>query len=161
MALIGKLFGGEFSRPGAEYELAPNLADNATSAWVRVSGDEPAYLFVMLGGGYCGSGGCLIYAFRKTKRGRAKVYAKFAADGIEVLDTSTKGHRDLRRYEDFASAGTFEIISRWNGSAYSPARRLSRPCQRPSAWQHAHVARTIAADRHHAGAMVGAEFVGN
>jgi hypothetical protein len=99
------------------------LADEATSAWVKVSEDEPAYLFVMLGGGYCGSGGCLIYAFRKTQRGWVKVYSKFGADGIEVLDTSTKGHRDLRRYEEFASAGTFEIISRWNGSAYSQATR--------------------------------------
>ena len=120
-SLIEKLFRAEFTRPSSEYELAPELADEAKASWVKLSAKEEPSLFVMLGGKYCGSGGCPIFGFGETERGWSKIYFQFGGEGVELLSTSTNGRRDIRQYEGMGAAESLEIISRWNKAAYVPA----------------------------------------
>jgi hypothetical protein len=115
--LIRRLLTHEFSRPGS-WELAPDPARKAVSVWIRAANDEPPFLFVMPGGGYCGAANCLILGFRKTTGGWIRVYSQFGGESIEVLDAITNGYHDLRQWED-----TTEITSHWDGNAYATADR--------------------------------------
>ena len=126
-ALVRRLLTEEFSRPDSTYELVPDPARHALTAWARIENSAPRYLFVLPGGGYCGATNCLILGFRKTASGWIRVYSQFGGDGIEVLDTSTNGHRDLRQWEGSAGEGMVVITSHWSGSAYGkPVIRRAR-----------------------------------
>jgi len=90
----------------------------AQSAWVSVTDTEPPYLFVMLQGMYCGSGGCPIYGFRELNGAWQEIYFKFGGEGIDLLDTSTGAHRDIQQYEQMGAGQIVEHHSRWDGLAY-------------------------------------------
>jgi hypothetical protein len=124
-AVLENLLREELTRPGSHYEYAPEAAKQAQTAWVRVTDAEPPFLFVMLQGKYCGSGGCAIYGFRNIKDKWQRVYFHFGGEGIDLLDTSTKLHRDIQQYEQMGAGQAIEIISRWDGSVYREARRRS------------------------------------
>jgi hypothetical protein len=80
----------------------------------------------MPGGGYCGASNCLILGFCQYTGGWRRVYAQFGGDGLEVLSTSTKGHRDLRQWEILGGGKSRESTSHWDGQAYGKpvARQL-------------------------------------
>jgi hypothetical protein len=122
-ALLDNLLREELTQPNSHREYTPEAAEEAQAAWVRVTAAEPPYLFVMLQGDYCGSGGCAIYGFREIKGKWQRIYFDFGGEGIDLLDTSTKLHRDIRQYESMGAGQAIEITSRWDGSAYREARR--------------------------------------
>lgn len=123
--ILDNLLREELTRPGSNYEYAPEAAARAQTAWVRVTDAEPPFLFVMLQGVYCGSGGCAIYGFRNIKDKWRRVYFHAGGEGISLLDTSTKLHRDIRQYEQMGAGQAIESIARWDGSAYREAGRRS------------------------------------
>jgi hypothetical protein len=94
--ILDNLLREELTRPGSNYEYVPEAAEGARTAWVRVTDTEPPFLFVMLQGAYCGSGGCAIYGFCNIKDKWQRVYFHAGGEGIYLLDTSTKLHRDIR-----------------------------------------------------------------
>ena len=99
-----------------------------TIAWVKISGSERKYLFVLLPW-ECGVN-CTIYGFRRTSKGWAKVYDVEGGDDIEVLKSQTSGHHDLQGTEvDSASSG-FELTSHWDGNRYGEPNRT--PCCTPA-----------------------------
>jgi len=123
--ILDNLLREELTRPGSNYEYTPEAAERAHTAWVRVTDAEPPFLFVMLQGDYCGSGGCAIYGFRKIKDKWQRVYFHAGGEGIDLLDTSTTLHRDIRQYEQMGAGQAIDSISRWDGSVYREARRRS------------------------------------
>jgi hypothetical protein len=123
--ILDNLLREELTRPGSFYEYGPEAAKQAQTAWVRVTDAEPPFLFVMLQGDYCGSGGCAIYGFRYIKDRWQRVYFHAGGEGIYLLDTFTKLHRDIRQYEQIGAGQAIESISRWDGSAYREAERRS------------------------------------
>jgi hypothetical protein len=125
VTVLDNLLREELTRPGSHYEYAPEAAKRAKTAWVRVTDAEPPFLFVMLQEDYCGSGGCAIYGFRNIKDKWQRVYFHVGGEGIYLLDTSTKAHRDIRQYEQMGAGQAIESISRWDGSAYREAGRRS------------------------------------
>jgi len=122
-SLLDRLLKVELSRSGADYQYDPDAAQSAQIAWVKISRDESPYLFAMLQGSYCGSGGCAIYGFRNVNGKWRKAYFCFGGEGLEVLDTSSNGHRDLRQDEQDGAAMETEITSVWDGQEYRVARR--------------------------------------
>jgi hypothetical protein len=117
--LLPKLLRDELTRRGSGYEYNSEASEVAETAWVKLSEAKPPYLFIMLhGSGYCGSGGCAIYGFRKTKGGWRRIYFHFGGEGIELLNTTTDGHRDIRQDEPAGEGRMVEVTSRWNGSSY-------------------------------------------
>jgi hypothetical protein len=123
--ILDNLLREELTRPGSYYEYVPEAAEGARTAWVRVTDTESPFLFVMLQGVYCGSGGCAIYGFCNIKDKWQRVYFHAGGEGIYLLDTSTKLHRDIQQYEQIGAGQTIESISRWDGSVYREARRKS------------------------------------
>jgi hypothetical protein len=125
VTVLDNLIREELTRPGSDYEYVSEAAGGARTAWVRVADTEPPFLFVMLQGSYSGSGRCAIYGFRNIKDMWQRVYFHAGGEGIFLLDTSMKLHRDIRQYEQVGAGQAIESISRWDGSVYREAKRRS------------------------------------
>lgn len=120
LRILNKLLPDEMQQPdGWPTEHGPEIA------WVSIAADEPKYLFAMLPWA-CGVN-CPIYGFRKTPLGWRKVYEVGGGDGIEVLNSKVRGHRDLRQYEEDSAANGTILTSHWDGTQYGNPDRKPYP----------------------------------
>lgn len=123
-AVIIAMLGAKYHQDKLDESMS--LVAASTAAWVQVSDKEPPFLFVIVQP-YCGASDCMIFGYRNSAGKWNKVYQLFGGDGLEVLDSGSKGYRDLRQYESQGEGKTLVLTSHWIDERYGDPVKSTLP----------------------------------